>query len=99
MRLVVMLMMTMMMMMRLIRLLPEEMAFWKWKDSFTRSALALDETDRSASRPGRFTPWEDVSITQKIEGWLGLRAGLDTLQCGSLSCPTHKLVSTTTTLS
>ena len=86
-------------MMMMMMMIQDMMTLRKCKYSFTPSALALYETEWSASRPGRFTPGEGISITQKIEGWLGLRAGLDTLQCGSLSFPTHKFVSITTMLS
>jgi len=88
----------MMMMMMMMMVMMQDMTLWKCKYSFTHSALALDKTEWSAKRTGRFSPGEDVSITQKTESWLGLRAGLDTLHCGSLSCRTHTLVNITTTL-
>jgi hypothetical protein len=34
--------------------------------------------ERSASRPGRFTPRERAPGTHWVEGWVGPRAGLDT---------------------
>jgi hypothetical protein len=40
---------------------------------------ALDGGEWSASRPGRFTPRESVSVTHWRGGWVGLRAGLDTV--------------------
>jgi hypothetical protein len=36
--------------------------------------------DRSASRPGRFTPGEKDLCTHWIGGWLGPRAGLDAVE-------------------
>jgi hypothetical protein len=40
---------------------------------------ALDGGEWSASRPGRFTPREWVPGTLWTGGWMGLRAGLDTV--------------------
>jgi hypothetical protein len=40
---------------------------------------ALDGGGRLASRPGRFTPRERAPGTHCIGGWVGLRAGLDTV--------------------
>jgi hypothetical protein len=40
---------------------------------------ALDGGEWSASRPGRFTPRERAPGTHWIGGWLGPRAGLDTV--------------------
>jgi len=37
----------------------------------------LDESEWSASRPGRFTPRERAPGTRWIGGWVGPRAGLD----------------------
>jgi hypothetical protein len=34
----------------------------------------------SASRPGYFTPWEEIPNTHWIGGWVGFRFGLDALQ-------------------
>jgi hypothetical protein len=42
------------------------------------SALAGGEW--SASRPGRFTPWERVPGTHWIRRWVNLRDGLDDLE-------------------
>jgi hypothetical protein len=41
---------------------------------------ALVGGDWSASRPCRFTPGEKVPGINWIEGWVGLRAGLDDLE-------------------
>jgi len=35
------------------------------------------EVEWSATRPGRFIPWERVHGTHWIGGWVGPRAGLD----------------------
>jgi hypothetical protein len=40
---------------------------------------ALDEGERSASRPGRITPREKGPFTHWIGGWVGPRAGLETV--------------------
>jgi hypothetical protein len=40
---------------------------------------ALDGGERSASRPGRFTPSERAPGTPWIEGWVGPRAVVDTV--------------------
>jgi hypothetical protein len=40
---------------------------------------ALDRTEWSASRLGRFTPWEIAPGTHLI-GWVGPRVGLDVLE-------------------
>jgi hypothetical protein len=42
--------------------------------------LALVGVERSASRPGRFTPGKRVPSTNCIGGWVGLRAGLDNME-------------------
>jgi hypothetical protein len=38
---------------------------------------AQDGGEWSASRPGRFTPWERALGTHRIGGWVGPRAGLE----------------------
>ena len=43
---------------------------------------ALDWSEWSASRPGRFTP-----RTNAVGGWVGLRAGLDFLETRQIICP------------
>jgi hypothetical protein len=43
--------------------------------AFLTSALIGDEW--SASRPGRFIPWERAPSTHWIGGWVGPRTGLD----------------------
>jgi hypothetical protein len=43
-------------------------------------ALALDEGEWSASRPGRFTLAERVPGTHWIRGWVAARAGLDSVE-------------------
>jgi hypothetical protein len=49
-----------------------------WIRIFLTSALAGSE--RSASRPGRFTPWERAPGTHWIGGLLDPRAGLDDVE-------------------
>jgi hypothetical protein len=50
----------------------------EWRYSSTHSLIsALDEGERSASRPSRFTPREMAPGTHWIGGWVGLRARLD----------------------
>jgi len=39
----------------------------------------LDGGGRSASRPSRFTPREGALGTNRIGGWMGPRAGLNTV--------------------
>jgi hypothetical protein len=51
---------------------------------FFTSALAGGE--RSASRPGRFTPGERAPGTHWIEGWLGPWIGLNDMEIEN-SCP------------
>jgi hypothetical protein len=41
--------------------------------------LALGRGEWSASRPRRFTPWEGAPGTNWIGGWVGPKAGLDTV--------------------
>jgi hypothetical protein len=41
---------------------------------------ALDVGEWSASRPGRFIPWEIAFGTHWIKGWVGPRAGLDAVE-------------------
>jgi hypothetical protein len=41
------------------------------------SNSAPDESEWSASCPGRFTPGERATSTHWIEGWVGLRASLN----------------------
>jgi hypothetical protein len=50
----------------------------EWSYSSTHSLTsALDGGEWSASRPGRFTPWERAPGTPWIGGWVGPRAVLD----------------------
>jgi hypothetical protein len=50
----------------------------EWRYSFTYPlASALDGSEWSASRPGRFTPRERAPGTHWIGGWVGPRAVLD----------------------
>jgi hypothetical protein len=37
--------------------------------------------------PGRFTPAERTPITHWIEGWVGLKAGLDSVKKKKIFCP------------
>jgi hypothetical protein len=57
----------------------EEYKLWdQWRYSSTHSLTsALDGSECSASRPGRFTPRERASGTHWVGGWVGLRAVLD----------------------
>jgi hypothetical protein len=48
---------------------------------------ALDGCEWSASRPGRFTPREMAPGTQWIGGWMGPRAGLDTVKKRKILAP------------
>jgi hypothetical protein len=48
---------------------------------------ALDGGERSASCSGLFTPGEIVPGTHWIEGWVGPRASLDTVEKRKISCP------------
>ena len=41
---------------------------------------AIDGGRWSASRPGYFTPWEEIPNTHWVGGWLGFRFGLDAMQ-------------------
>jgi hypothetical protein len=41
---------------------------------------ALVGVEWTASRPGRFTPWERAPGTHWIGGWVGPRAGLDDVE-------------------
>jgi hypothetical protein len=55
-----------------------EGVFGEWKYSSTHSLTsALDGSEWSASRPGRFTPRETAPGTHWIGGWVGPRAVLD----------------------
>jgi hypothetical protein len=52
----------------------------EWRCSSTHSLTStLDGGEWSVSRPGRFTPRERGPGTHWIGGWVGPRAGLDTL--------------------
>jgi hypothetical protein len=50
-------------------------------------SLALDGREWSASRPCRFTPGGSVPSAHCIGGWVGPRAGLDTVEWREISCP------------
>jgi hypothetical protein len=55
------------------------MGEWMYRFTFfLTSALAADEW--SASRPGRFTPWERAPGIYWIRGWVDPRSGLDDLE-------------------
>jgi hypothetical protein len=63
-------------------------AYWEWRYRATHSLTsALDGGEWSASHPGRFTPRERTPGTRCIAGWVGLRAGLDTVVKSSQSLP------------
>jgi hypothetical protein len=51
------------------------------------STSALDGCERSALRPGRFTPRERVPGTHWIGGWVGPRAGLDAVSKRKIHSP------------
>jgi hypothetical protein len=51
---------------------------------------ALDRGEWSASRPDRFIPEERTPDTHWINGWLGPRAGLDSVETRKFSCPCRK---------
>jgi hypothetical protein len=52
----------------------------EWRYSSTHPLTsALDGGEWSASRPGRFAPRKRTSGIRWIGGWVGLRAGLDTV--------------------
>jgi hypothetical protein len=59
----------------------------EWKYSSTPSLTALDGGEWSVSRPGRFTPREGGLGTHWTRGWVGLRAGLDTVVKRIFSSP------------
>jgi hypothetical protein len=60
--------------------------FWERRYSSMHSLTsALDGGELSASRPGQFTPRERASSTHWIGGWVGPRAGLDTVSKKILS--------------
>jgi hypothetical protein len=48
---------------------------------------ALDGSEWSASRHGRFTPGDTAPGTHLIEGWVDLRAGLNAMEKTQISCP------------
>jgi hypothetical protein len=53
--------------------------YWGWRYSYTHSLTsALDGSEWSVSRPGRFTPRERAPGAHWIGGWVGPRAILDT---------------------
>jgi hypothetical protein len=55
-------------------------AYWEWRYSSTHSLTrALDGSEWSALRPGRFTPRERAPGTHCTGGWVGPRAVLDTV--------------------
>jgi hypothetical protein len=56
--------------------------------SFFTSALG---GERPASRPGRFTLGERAPGTSWIGGWVGLRAGMDTVEYRKMCCPFREL--------
>jgi hypothetical protein len=53
--------------------------------------LALDGSEWSASRPGRFIPGERVHDTHWIGGWVGPSAGLDTVVKRKITIPCREL--------
>jgi hypothetical protein len=53
---------------------------WEWRYSSIFLNLALDGGEWSASCPGRFTPYDRPSGTHWTGGWVGPRAGRDTLE-------------------
>jgi hypothetical protein len=51
---------------------------WRYSPHFL--ILALDGSELSASRPGRFTPGERAPSPHWIGGWVGPRASLDDVE-------------------
>jgi hypothetical protein len=65
---------------------------WEWRYSSTHSLTsALDGGERSASRPGCFTPWERAPDTHWIGGWVGPRAVLDMVVKRKIPSPCWEL--------
>jgi hypothetical protein len=60
------------------------MAGWMYRASF--STLALDEGERPASGPCRFTPGERAPGTHYTAGSLGTRADLEAVKKRKISC-------------
>jgi hypothetical protein len=52
----------------------------EWRYSFTIIDLALDGSEWTASRPGRFTPREIALSTHWIGSWVSPRADLNILE-------------------
>jgi hypothetical protein len=48
--------------------------YWKLRCSSNFLASALDRGELSASRPGRFIPWERAPCTHWILGFVGLKS-------------------------
>jgi hypothetical protein len=62
--------------------------FGEWRYSSTHSsASALDGSEWSASRPGRFTLRERAPGTHWIGAWVGFTAGLDTVAKRKIPIP------------
>jgi hypothetical protein len=60
----------------------------EWRYSSTHSLTsALDGTEWSASRPGRFTPKERAHGTHWVGGWVCLRAVLDAVVNRKITSP------------
>jgi hypothetical protein len=54
-------------------------AYWGVERYSSTLTLTLERCEWSASQPGRFTPTERAPGTNWIGGWMGHRAGLDTV--------------------
>jgi hypothetical protein len=60
----------------------------EWRYNSTQSlTLALDGSELSASRPGRFTPREGAPGTHSVGGWVGPRDGLDMVSKRKIPSP------------
>jgi len=64
----------------------------EWSHSSTHSLTsAVDGSQWSASRTGRFTPRERVPGEHCIGGWVGPRSGLDAVVKRTLQCKEKEL--------
>jgi hypothetical protein len=60
--------------------------YWgEWRYSSTHSLTSALGGEWSASRPGRFTRRKRAPGTHWIGGWVGPRAGLDTVSCSRIA--------------
>jgi hypothetical protein len=65
-----------------------EVVLGEWRYSSTHSLTStLDGGEWSASRPGRFTPTERVTVTHWVGGWVGTRVVLDVVAKRKIHSP------------